>query len=119
MPGQLSSDSPTGRTESQPPIKSLPESPGSRFFLGGRIRSIRPGRHERAGTATVAGRRTPLRICFCDQRDAPRTADRFPKMPLQYRAAIFTCVLGMAAIIAVCEGLVTLWASQHGYLTYM
>ena len=88
------------------------------FFFGGQIRSVRPGRHERAGTATVAARRTRFQIGFCHQWYASSTADRFPNMPLQYRAAVFTCVLGVAAIIGVCERLVALWASQHGYLTY-
>ena len=88
------------------------------FVFSGQIRSVRPGRHERAGTATVAARRTRFQICFCHQWYAPSTADRFPNMPLQYRAAVFTCVLGVAAIIGVCERLVALWASQHGYLTY-
>ena len=55
-------------------------------------------RHERAGTATIAVRRTRLRIGFRHQRDAPRAADRFSKMPFQHRAA-FACVLRRQARI--------------------
>ena len=38
-------------------------------------------------------------------------------MPLQYRTAVLTCVLGVAAVIRVCEWLITLWAFQHSYFT--
>jgi len=65
----------------------------------------------------VAARRTRFRISFRHQRDAPRSAYRFPEMPLQYRAA-FAGVLAVAAVTRVGENLTTLRALEHGHLAY-
>jgi hypothetical protein len=69
----------------------------------------------------IAARRTRLRIRFRHQRDPPGTADGFPKMPLQNRAA-FAGVREVAAVIAITirggEYPITLRAFQHGRQVY-